>query len=108
MSTSPLTRHLRMIADDIADEHKAGDIRHAADLLDQQRSVSEQLVCDADRRMQEDMTLAWNSRKAAIEECAQIAERDRCRMDCGDAGCVAAKGIAKAIRALTDDLGAGK
>lgn len=41
MSTSPLTRHLRMIADGIEDQHKAGDVRHAADLLDQQRDPAQ-------------------------------------------------------------------
>lgn len=36
--TSPLTRHLRLIADGIEDRHKAGDVRFAADLLDREHA----------------------------------------------------------------------
>ncbi len=41
VQTSPLTRHLRLIADEIKDDRKAGDIRHAADLIDQARGSAQ-------------------------------------------------------------------
>ncbi len=39
----------------------------------------------------------WNG---AIEECAKLAERDRCTFECGDPGCTAARDIATAIRLI--------